>query len=51
VATAVWVVIIVPMRTRRNVLLSTLDVRQIQGRVLGRWKAPGMESNPEILHN
>jgi hypothetical protein len=27
----------------KNVLLRTLDVRQVRRRALGRWKAPGME--------
>jgi hypothetical protein len=32
-------------RTRKFVLLRTLDVRQIRRTVLGMRKAPGMESN------
>jgi len=38
------------MRTTLNVLLRTLDVRQIQREVLRKRKAPGMESNESILH-
>jgi hypothetical protein len=41
----VWVGIFVLARTQRNVLLRTLDVRQIRRTVLGMRKAPGMKSN------
>jgi len=37
--------ILVLARTKKNVLLRTLDVRQIQRKVLGKRKPPGMESN------
>jgi hypothetical protein len=37
--------ILVLARTRRLVLLRTLDVRQIRRPVLGKRKASGMESN------
>jgi hypothetical protein len=40
----VWVGIVVLARTRKNVLLRTLDVRQIRRTVLGMRKAPGMKS-------
>jgi hypothetical protein len=36
-------------RTRKNVLLRTLDVRQIRRKVLGKRKASGMKSNPHII--
>ena len=41
-------VVIAYLRRRTNVLLSTLDVRQIRRR-LGKRKASGMESNTCIL--
>src|SRR5579884_2286796 len=41
----VWDGIVVLVRTRKNVLLRTLDVRQIRRTVLGMRKAPGMKSN------
>ncbi len=41
----VWVGILVLARTRKNVRLRTLDVRQIRRTVLGMRKAPGMKSN------
>jgi hypothetical protein len=39
------------LKTRTNLRLRTLDVRQIRRRALGKRKAPGMESNRRILHN
>jgi hypothetical protein len=39
------------MWIRKNVLLHTLDVRQIRRKVLGKRKASGMKSNPAILQD
>jgi hypothetical protein len=40
----VWIDIFVLARTRKNVQLRTLDVRQIRRTVLGMRKASGMKS-------
>jgi hypothetical protein len=34
-----------PRADKSNILLGTLDVRQIRRQALGKRKAPGMESN------
>jgi hypothetical protein len=41
----------VPTRTGEDVLLRTLDVRQIRRRVPGKRKASGMKSNQVILED
>jgi hypothetical protein len=48
-AQRVLVGIVMRTTTQTHVLLCTLDVRQIRREVLGKRKAPGMESNGGIV--